>query len=398
VKKLLYISHRPAYPPDKGERVRAYHQIRELTRRFEVTLATLGHGPADGADLGPLPTWCQHVVVAPAAGKAGVVLHPWRLARGASLTELWFSSRTMTAALTDLCRQTPFDIVVGYCSSVLPYMQAVHAPVRVLDLVDIDSAKWSSYAQAARGPMRWLYRRESTAVAALERQALSSCQAVLVTSDSEAALLPPAGNVHVVGNGVDSDYFSPGHPVGDDHPSIVFTGTMDYRPNAEAVCWFAGDVWPALRERWPALQWHIVGRDPLPPVRALSKLAGVHVTGSVPDVRPFMRTASVAVVPLRTARGIQNKILEAMSCGRPVVATGETLKGIDARVGHEVFQADEPTQWVERVSALLADGPRREASGVAARTRILEHYSWPAQLRGMVSLLADLCDERGGHG
>jgi len=433
LKKLLYISHRPAYPPDKGERVRAYHQIRQLSGAFEVTLATLLHGPDEGRDLGPLPTWCKRVIVAQAAGRMGVVRHPLRLARGASLTELWFTSRPMDTALADLCRQERFDVVMGYCSSVLPYLRTplrggygnLPAPVRVLDLVDIDSAKWLSYASAARGPlrwpMRWLYRRETAAVAKLERETLDHCQAVFVTSDAEAALLardagvPPSqtpaerhdvplwpaqrgrdardtNNVHVVGNGVDSDYFTPGLPVGDDHPSIVFTGTMDYRPNAEAVCWFASDVWPALRRDWPTLQWNIVGRDPLPAVRVLAKLPGVNVTGSVPDVRPFLRTASLAVVPLRTARGIQNKILEAMSAGLPVAATSETLKGITARVGEEVFQADEPSQWIACVSALLKDAPRRAAAGQAARARILEHYAWPAQLKPMVSLIENLAD------
>jgi len=399
LKKLLYISHRPAYPPDKGERVRAYHQIRQLAQSFEVTLATLRHGPGEGRDIGPLPTWCRRVIVEPAAGRRGLLAHPFRLLQGASLTELWFTSRSMESALADLCRREPFDIVMGYCSSVLPYMRSVPAPVRVLDLVDIDSAKWRSYAQAARGPMRWVYRREAAAVAKLERETLATCQAVLVTSDVEASLLGPAGNIHVVGNGVDSDYFSPGLPVDDDHPAIVFTGTMDYRPNAEAVCWFASEVWPALRKAWPTLQWNIVGRDPLPAVKTLARLPGVNVTGAVPDVRPFLHTADLAVVPLHTARGIQNKILEAMSCGRPVVATGETLKGITARVGEEVFQADEPSQWVARVSELLADGPRREAAGLAARARILEHYSWSAQLRPLVSLLETLCHtERPDHG
>ena len=382
--------------------MRAYHQIRHLAQAFDVTLATLRHGPTEGRELGPLPEWCRRVIVEPAAGRMGVAGHPWRLARGASLTELWFTSRPMTAALADLCRQERFDVVMGYCSSVLPYLRNVPAPVQVLDLVDIDSAKWHSYAAAARGPMRWLYRREAAAVEKLERETLARCQAVLVTSDVEAALLGDHANVHVVGNGVDSDYFSPGPPVGDDRPAIVFTGTMDYRPNAEAVCWFAADIWPALRRDWPTLQWHIVGRDPLPAVRALAKLEGVNVTGAVPDVRPFLRTATAAVVPLRTARGIQNKILEAMSCGRPVVATGETLKGITARVGEEVFQADEPAQWVRHISALLKNAPRREAAGMAARTRILEHYSWTAQLKPMVSLIEDLSntsrDEGQAHG
>jgi len=427
LKKLLYISHRPAWPPDKGERVRAFHQIRQLSKSFEVTLAMLRHGPNEGLELGPLPTWCKCVLVEPAAGPVvGALRHPLRLMRGASGTEVSFTSRSMDAALADLCRENRFDVVMGYCSSVWPYVRNVPAPARVVDLVDIDSAKWRSYADDARGPMRWLYNREAAAVAKLERDILARCQAVLVTSDVEADLLGrhahsrgagvspshtladghdvpswpvqrgrdarATSNVHVVGNGVDSDYFSPGHPVGDEHPSIVFTGTMDYRPNVEAVCWFAADVWPALRRDWPTLQWNIVGRDPPPSVRALARLPGVNVTGSVPDVRPFLRTASVAVVPLRTARGIQNKILEAMSTGRPVVATSETLKGISARVGEEVFLADDPPQWVACVSSLLRDAARRESAGQAARARILDHYAWPAQLKPMVSLLENLAD------
>ena len=395
MKRLLYISHRVPYPPDKGERLRAYHQIRLLATQYDVTLATLSHSRHDAQDLGPLSTWCRQVIVERAAGRWGLACHPLRLAQGQSATQLYFGSRRLTQRVRELHARQPFDIVMGYCSSVLGPVLAVPAPVRIMDLVDVDSAKWFSYARAAGLPMRWAYRREAAAVATLERQALDHCQAVLLTSDAEVPLLPKGGGpVHVVGNGVDSDYFSPGHPVDNDHPSLVFTGTMDYRPNVEGVCWFARDVWPSLRRAMPTLQFRIVGRDPHPSVQALAQQPGIVVTGSVPDVRPFLRTASIAVVPLKIARGIQNKILEAMACGRPVVASPEALKGINARVGLEVLQAHTPAEWTAAIGTLLADVSHREALGQAGRDMVLQQYTWPAQLSSLLAICGDLVQER----
>jgi sugar transferase (PEP-CTERM/EpsH1 system associated) len=291
--------------------------------------------------------------------------------------------------LREEAQREPFDLIMGYSSSTLPYVLAIPAAARVMDLVDVDSAKWSAYADSAWWPKRWLYRREADGVRALERQAVDRCDAVLLVSDAEvAAISLTSGKVAAIGNGVDSDFFKPDGSVPQQAPALVFTGTMDYRPNVEGVCWFVREVWPELKRRVPELTFTIVGRDPTPEVLRLTGTPGITVTGTVKDVRPYLASASVAVVPLRIARGIQNKILEAMAMGRAVVASPPAIEGLDVNIGEEVLRAESPDEWVAAVLGLLSEGGRRERLGQAARARIVADYGWASRLSPLVSLCA----------
>jgi sugar transferase (PEP-CTERM/EpsH1 system associated) len=312
------------------------------------------------------------------------------LLRGRSATEGYFRT-------SSLCRHIaaagPFDLAVGYCSATLPALLAAPAKRRIMDLVDVDSAKWSAYAQAAGGLTRWLYRTESHRVAQLERTAVDRCDAVLLVSDAEVAALTGATDtVMAVGNGVDLDRFTPFPPA--EAPSIVFTGTMDYRPNVEGVCWFVREVWPRLRAAVPAAIFTIVGRDPARPVRRLAEIPGVRVTGWVADVQPYLAAASVAVAPLHIARGVQNKVLEAMACGRAVVATGEALAGLDVRVGVDVLQAADGDEWVQCLTDLLSDRSRIRQLGAAAADAVARRYTWSARMAPLVDLCRRLADEQ----
>ena len=294
-------------------------------------------------------------------------------------------------ALLQEARREPFDLVCGYSSSTLPYVLAIPAKARVMDLVDADSAKWAAYAAAARWPRRWLYRLEADRVRALEHQALRQCDAVTLVSRAEAQVLGREGDrVLAVGNGVDAEYFRPAGPAAPPGPSLVFTGTMDYRPNAEGVCWFIREVWPALRRGIPGITFTIAGRDPTPAVQRLAEAPGVTVTGGVPDVRPYLAEATLAVVPLLTARGIQNKVLEAMAMGRAVVGSSGALEGLDVDVGGDVCCADTPDEWRKAVAELVADTPRRVAMERSARACVLARYSWAAQMKPLVDLCVRL--------
>ncbi|HUT58376.1 MAG TPA: sugar transferase, partial [Phycisphaerae bacterium] len=272
MKRLLFIAHRVPYPPDKGDRVRAFHEISALAEHFSVTLATLAHSDADVAAASELGRWCEKVLTGRAAGRLGLARGAFSAAAGRSATEGFFRNKRLLRALVEEAGREPFDLVCGYSSSTLPYVLAVPARARVMDLIDVDSAKWDSYAQAARGLKRWLYAREARGVQALERMALERCAAVLLVSAAEArALVSPSGKVLAVGNGVDTEYFAPRErpPVA---PSLVFTGTMDYRPNVEGVCWFVREVWPELKRRVPNLVFTIVGRDPAAAVQRLAQV------------------------------------------------------------------------------------------------------------------------------
>ena len=394
MKRLLFIAHRMPYPPDKGERLRAFHEIKALADHFRVTVAALTHSPADVAAAEGLRPMCQGIVHACAGGPAGLLGGAANLLTGRSLTEGYFRSARLRRRLRDQSGRQPFDVAVGYCSGVLDLLLSVPARTRVLDFVDVDSAKWAGYAEAARGPRRWLYGLESRRVRQLEQRALRQCDAVFLVSQAEAAILGgPNEKVLAVGNGVDMDFFTPAHAPAADGPSVVFAGTMDYRPNVEAACWFARQVWPAVRQAAARARFIIVGRDPAPAVCALAKTPGVHVTGTVPDVRPYLAGADVAVAPLLMARGIQNKVLEAMAMGRAVVASPAALEGLHVRVGENVLQAQAPRQWAESLVTLLRNRPQRVALGLAARRHVEAHYSWPTQMAPLISLCVRLADE-----
>jgi len=387
MQRLLYISHRLPYPPDKGERSRAFHEIKALAEHYRITLAALAHDRSAGEAADALRAWCEKVIVAPGGGRGGLVRGAWSLLRGRSVTEGFFHSRRLRAALDAEAGGGAFDLVLAYSSGTLPLALAVRAKARIMDLVDADSAKWASYADRASWPKRWLYRREAAGVRALERRALRCCDAVIVVSDAEAAALPDAdANVTTIGCGVDLDYFRPSEGQACPSPSLVFTGTMDYRPNVEGVCWFVREVWPALRQAVGDLTFTVVGRKPPAAVRRLGARPGIAVTGTVPDVRPYLALSAVAVAPLHTARGVQTKVLEAMAMGKPVVASTAALEGLDVDAGSDVLRADAPGEWVEQIARLLAHADLRRRLGRAARACVEAKYAWPARMAPLVAL------------
>jgi sugar transferase (PEP-CTERM/EpsH1 system associated) len=394
MRRLLFIAHRLPHPPDKGERLRAFHALRALAGHFEVALASLVHRRPQPGSLEALRRWCTQIMLAPAGAAAGMLRGVAAAARGRSVTEGYFSSRRLSNAIASESRCRPFDVVLGYCSSMLPYVLAAPAPVRALDLVDVDSEKWASYAAGGRRPLRRLYRREARAVRELERLSVQKLDAVFVTTEVEARLLSGGSDrLFVVGNGVDADYFTPTASAAAARPSLVFTGTMDYRPNAEAVCWFAREVWPELKRRASDLTFTIVGRNPTRAVRRLGSLPGINVTGTVADTRPYLASAAVAVCPMRTARGVQNKVLEAMAMERPVVASSAALEGLDAEPGADILRADTPEQWHKHVLEQIGSPEARAALGRRARACVVEKYNWAAQMAPLVSVLKTLSGE-----
>lgn len=392
MRRLLFIAHRVPYPPDKGERVRAFHELEALDEHFHVTLATLRH-PGDDPDASEAArAWCDELLLAPAGGRTGLLRGGANLLTGRSVTEGYFASRQLRRHIRQAGRTAPFDLVLGYSSSTLPYVLSAPGAARAIDLVDVDSAKWDQYADTARPPLRWVYRTEARAVRRLEHRAVGRLDAVFLVSEAEAAVLACHGaNVRAVGNGVDLEYFQPTDTPPAVDPTLVFTGTMNYRPNIEGICWFAENVWPGLRDRSPTLRLMIVGRDPAPAVRALADRPGVTVTGSVPDVRPYLSAAAVAICPLRIARGIQNKILEALAMGRSVVASPAAMEGIEAEPDRHALLAETPEQWQKQISRLIESPERRDRLGRAAREHVEQTYSWARQLRPLVRRCRELC-------
>ncbi len=403
---LLYLVHRLPFPPNKGDKVRSYHLLKHLAARYRVFLGTFVDDPADEKHVDTVRNMCTGLHVAR--------LNP-RLAKLRSLTGL-LSGQALSlgyysdAGLRDWIAQTrvdqKIDATVVFSSAMGQYLPQVtgasDGPVLV-DFVDVDSAKWSQYAAQRRWPSSWVYTREGECLLAYERALALRAQRSFFVTDNETALFQRLApecrlQVEVMGNGVDADYFSPDparpSPFTGQQLPLVFTGAMDYWPNIDAVTWFVADVLPALLEACPQLHFYIVGRSPPPAVRALASDA-VTVTGTVPDVRPYLQYASVVVAPMRLARGVQNKILEAMAMARPVVAAQQCVDTIDAIPGDELVPATTARDYVDAILRLLQQTEHAAAVGAAGRQCVAQRYSWTAHLARIDRHLP--CAEPGCH-
>lgn len=388
--RLLFLCHRMPYPPDKGDKIRAWHMLDRLAEDWDIDLGCLVDDPADLRHLPVLQARCASVMACPTGSRRQAMLRAvLRCRPGQPLSLGWFHDSALwdwtRAHLASGLHQAAFV----YSSAMAPYvMGGVHPGLRrVLDMVDVDSEKWRAYAEQARLPMRQVWAREARTLLAFERRAAAAFDRTLFVSAAEAAqfraMAPEvAAKVDHADNGVDLTAFDPArageNPYAPGARPIVFTGTMDYRPNIEAVCWFAERVMPLLRDR-PGVEFHIVGANPAPAVRALAALPGVHVSGAVPRTQPWIAHAAVAVAPLRIARGIQNKVLEAMALARPVVATPEAFAGIRALPGRDLLLAEGAEAMAAAVARVL-DGQHPDL-GAHARAAVTEGHDWRATLR-----------------
>ena len=402
---LLYLVHRLPYPPNKGDKVRSYHLLKHLAARHNVFLATFIDDPDDEAHVDTVRKLCSDLHVArlkPITAKLrslGALLSNEALGlryyRNAGLRE-WVN-RTLT--------ENRIDATVVFSSVMAQYVSSASGAGSVpmlVDFVDVDSAKWTQYADNHRWPMSWLYQREGERLLAYERQVAARSQRSFFVTENEAALfrkMAPecAAHVEAMSNGVDADFFSPDasrtspFAVGSAQPAqipVVFTGAMDYWPNIDAVSWFVADILPNLLLTWPQIHFYIVGRSPTSAVLALASNF-VTVSGTVPDVRPYLQHAAVVVAPLRVARGIQNKILEAMAMGRPVVASRSCAEAIEARIGDELVSATTSDDFVHEIDALIKSTAAAAFIGIAGRQRVVQSYSWSAHLARIDRYLDD---------
>ncbi len=385
---LLYLVHRLPYPPNKGDKVRSYHLLQHLAARHRVFLGTFLDDPADAPHVDTVRALCAgaHVaVLTPARAKLRSLPG---LLHGQPLTLGYYRDASLQRWVACTAARERLDAAVVFSSSMAPYATALPGVPMLVDFVDVDSAKWTAYAGARRWPLSWLYRREGRRLLAYERHVAAAAQRSFFVSDAECALFASAApecasRIETLGNGVDAVHFTPDalrpSPYAADELPLVFTGAMDYWPNVDAVTWFAQAVLPRLRERWPRLRFHIVGRAPTPAVRALAS-AAVAVSGTVPDVRPYLQHAAVVVAPLRVARGVQNKVLEAMAMARPVVVAAACARVLDAVAGTELLSAESADDFVQQIDALLQAPDQARRIGAAARERVLQSFSWAAHL------------------
>jgi sugar transferase (PEP-CTERM/EpsH1 system associated) len=391
---VLLLAHRAPYPPDRGDRIRSYHLVRALSQPFDLAIAATTTEPAALQFHHVLSESASRVAIEPIGPLGSKLRGGLALLSGKAITPACFYRPALAQTILQWHQARPFDAVLTFCSGMIDYtrllQRATNPPkTHVLDLVDVDSAKWASYAADSRFPMNLVYRTEAKRLRRIEAGNVTPFDHVTVVNERERQIYRQAvgenEKLHVVGNGVDLEYFQP--LPDSDSKTLTFVGVLDYKPNADAVVWFAQQVMPLLRQRLPETRFQIVGRHPTARVLDLNQCGGVEVIGSVPDVRQYLAGASAIVTPLRIARGVQNKVLEAMACSRVVVASPQAAEGIDAENGRHLLIADEPDQWAARLEHVMTDATLRQQIAAAARLQVEKQYNWANQLQPMIELL-----------
>jgi sugar transferase (PEP-CTERM/EpsH1 system associated) len=402
---VLFLAHRLPYPPNKGDKIRSYHFIRYLAARHDVYVATLIDDAADLAHVDALRRLVRELHIAHIERRSKAITAARALASGRPVSLAWFHTAPLQRAVDALVTRVAFDAILGFSSPMAEYVfrsrrrNALVAAGKALDLIDIDSYKWQQYAERSRAPLRWLYAREARLLASYERRLACEFDALYVVTEQEKKLFPghAMGKLHAMQNGVDLEVFAPGiRPAHDLGPAaLVFTGQMDYWPNVEGVKWFAGRVWPAVRSAVPEARFYIVGSRPTREVRALGDQPGIVVTGYVDDVRDYLAGARACVAPLRIARGIQNKVLEAMASAKAVVASPQAFEGIAGQPGRDALVPHDEQAFAKACVHVLRHAEYAAQLGRAARVCVQQTSSWDKNLSPLDDFLAHASSRRG---
>lgn len=394
---LLMLVHRIPYPPNKGDKIRSFNLMKALSEHYAIHLGCFIDDPYDKQYRDKLLQWCASVCC--------IDLIKWQAKlRGLSgflsnsaITLPYYFNPAMAGWVNKQMQQHDINHVLVYSSSMAQYVdhEQYQSLRRVIDFVDIDSDKWRQYAEKSTGIKRWFYQREARLLQQYEMQICQHFNSSLFVSDDEAkafrSLLPQQqhSRVHSVLNGVDTEYFSPEvPPASAEKPLpphyIVFTGAMDYWANVDAVCWFCQHVWPRLKQQHPDLHFLIVGGNPGQDVKALAQQPGVIISGRVQDVRPYISAARFAVAPMLIARGIQNKVLEAMAMDKTVVCTSMAMEGINAPHGQGALIAD----GVEAFAQACLQALRAAPAAAQNRRWIMQHFTWQQTLAPLRRVIA----------
>jgi sugar transferase (PEP-CTERM/EpsH1 system associated) len=394
MKNLLFLVHRIPYPPNKGDKIRSYHFLKYLATEFNVYLGTFIDDAHDWQYTGKVDALCAETCYQGLKPLPAKIKSLQGLLTGTALSVPYYHHQALQQWVDDTLKNNVVDHVLVFSSVMAQFVPAAYLPQTVVDFVDIDSDKWRQYAEKKSGVARWVYRREARTLLEFEAHVARQAQQSVFVSEQEAALfkqLAPAvaAKIGHINNGVDTDYFSPEHrfesPYQADDTVLVFTGAMDYWANVDAVVWFAEQVFPQLQARYPALKFYIVGSNPNKTVQALAT-GNIIVTGRVDDVRPYLAHAQVAVAPLRIARGIQNKVLEAMAMGNYIVATTAALEGIAYDASLAVAVSDDADGMAQQLTDRLQN-PTGDTLCRANRDFVKTQFSWAQNVHRLAALL-----------
>lgn len=398
--KVLLLCHRAPYPPVAGSKVRAFNVLRHFGRQgHAVTVATLAHSAAELAEAQALRDHCAEILIdrvdAPIAWMRAFASLP----TACPSSFAYFHSSSLRRRLRRSLRADSFDLIFVHSSSMAPYVEGVSGPVKILDFCDMDSQKWREYSRQRRLPLSLGYWLEAVKLERTEARLAPRFDLCTCATRAELESLRALGIESPADwfpNGVDGEAFQPAD--GYDANRIAFVGRMDYYPNQQAVTEFCRHVLPLLQQRRPTLRFDIVGANPPPSIRLLAHLTGVTVTGTVADVRPYVQRAALTVAPLRIARGTQNKVLESMAMGVPVVCSPEVEKGVDALAGEHLLCASGHDELVREIERVLDSAALRRQLAHAGRERVLTHHAWSASMARLDSLVREAFDRRAESG
>ena len=395
--EILFLAHRLPFPPDRGDKIRSHNLLKALAALAPVHVGCLAEGADDAGNAAELARVAKSFCM-PERKNSLFLAGLEALATAQPVSVTAFRHAQLRDWVTRLLADRPIDTIFVFSGQMGQYVPPDWAGRLVVDLCDVDSAKFEAFAAQHRWPRGWIDRREADLLRVMEERLAKRADHTLLISRAEADLFrsrlddPVSARVTVLGNGIDAGAFDPGtwkpraELLKSPGPHIVFTGQMDYPPNVEAVHRFATAILPAIRERHPQAHFHVVGRAPTTDVRELAGQA-VTVWGEVPAVQPFLAAADLVVAPLAVARGVQNKVLEAMAMACPVLLTSHAATGIDASDGLHLAVADEDDSLMRRALALLADRSRAREMGTEARRFVIERMSWPAMLAELPAIV-----------
>jgi sugar transferase (PEP-CTERM/EpsH1 system associated) len=388
-RKILFLTHRVPFPPDKGDKIRTFHQLDHLAVDHDVYCACFIDHPDDRVHAIALQRWCKGVFTVEWRPQIGMIRALRALGGDRALSEAAYDDPRMHRQIDAWSSSIEFDAVVAFSACMAPYARRAAARRRVLDLCDSDSAKWQEYAALSRFPMSAIHALEARRLRALELACIEEFDATAVISERERRTLDPTGTsprLHVIANGVDLPYAVPPQ-ASRQGPIVSFIGEMSYRPNRDGMSWFMRTAWPHVRARVRDAQLMIVGRNPPADIVRLAKLPGVTVTGEVPEVRRYLASSRVVIAPLRIARGMPNKVLEAMAMQRPVVATSTVADCLDIEPGRHVLIADEPLAFASQVVRLLESDGLCDRVAESGYRHAAGRHSWTDTMRQYEQLL-----------
>lgn len=395
---ILFLTQRIPWPPIKGEKIRPGEIVRHFAKDHRVFLGTLIDDPEDEPYRTVVAGQVHDACFGRIDRRTAYLKSLTGLIAGQPLSFTFYWNKPLANWVNRVLTDVRPEVVFVCSSNMMPYLdRSPHRPrVLVVDFADVDSEKWHAYAEQARFPYSWIYRREWRRTHAEENKIARKADWITFVTKEEKALFDRVSPGHedksrAVLSGVDSEFFAPDcavpRAIDTAGPSFVFTGNMDYPPNEQAVEWFAAEVLPLVRDRHPDAAFYIVGNRPSASVQALAARDGVTVTGRVADVRDYLAHCTASVAPLRIARGIQNKVLEAMAMGRAVVGTEGAITGINAEAGTHLLQADTPSDFAAACIRLIEEPKTAADLGAAARRLIDDGWSWKARLSAFDDLI-----------